>query len=352
MNQLHLAEGLETLSQDQQEVFLKQLQPELLDLQQKTLRQDRCPSPLPPVVDLDAASKQWEPLGSDKISQGKVACLILAGGQGSRLGSHLPKALFPIADGKTLLEIQLDKIARTPCAIITSPGSHQQIADFLKSTPFAPTLVCQPEAPFLDSQGNWILRCPGQLASGPDGNGHALHLLKTHGILEEWKRQGIEIISIIPIDNPLADPIDPVFIGYHTSQSADTTLKVIRRQSFEEKVGILVHNQGRILVQEYSELAEEQEGSLAYTVMHALTLSFAERVSNLDMPWHIARKQDPISKQWIWKFERFLFDTLVASEKTHLLLYPREEIFAPLKDEKSLATVQQALQNRACTIYK
>ncbi len=48
----------------------------------------------------------------------------------------------------------------------------------------------------------------------------------------------------------------------------------------------------------------------------------------------------------IWKFEKFLFDVLVYSERTGILIYPREDVYAPLKNLEgphSLKTVQEAL---------
>ena len=199
------------------------------------------------------------------------------------------------------------------------------------------------------AQGNWILREDGKLASGPDGNGYALHLLQENGVLKQWKARGIETITIVPIDNPLADPVDPILIGYHVAHPADVTVKVISRQNAEEKVGIMVRKNDKIEVREYSELPPNtpQQNCLAHIGLFALTLSFAQRVSEKEFPWHLARKQDPLTKQMIWKFERFIFDMLPYSGKTNLLLYPREDVYAPLKNatgEKSLATVQAALQ--------
>ena len=203
-------------------------------------------------------------------------------------------------------------------------------------------MIQQTEAPFLDENQNWILRKPGQLASGPDGNGHALHLLKTHGLLKKWKNQHIEIITITPIDNILADPIDPILIGYHT---ADVTVKVIPRQNTEEKMGIMVYKKGKIAIQEYSELATSQQGAFAHTGLFALSTSFAEQITQFEFPWHFAHKQDPLSQKWVWKFERFILDMLEHSQKTNLLLYSRQATYAPLKEEKNLASVQQALHN-------
>ncbi len=304
-----------------------------------------------PILKAETRSEKWAPLGSERLAQGKVACLILAGGQGSRLGLSIPKALVPVSpDGKkTLLEIHLEKIGHHPCALITSRENHAAIAEFLSEKKFGNniTLVIQDEAPLLDDQGNWVLKDDGKLATGPDGNGYALHLLARTGVLRDWKQAGVEEITIVPIDNPLADPVDPILIGYHAAHPANVTVKVISRENPDEKVGIMVDTESRIEVREYSEIPTITTQCLAHIGLFVMNLSFAEQLSTQEFPWHLARKTDPATKKNIWKFERFIFDMLPHSEQTNLLLYPREEVYAPLKNatgEKSLATVQAALQ--------
>lgn len=310
------------------------------------------------ICDSPCASDAWMPLGIERLTQGKVGCLILAGGQGTRLGLSIPKALVAVDGTKTLLELHLEKIAlastfhrvKIPCAVMVSAGNHASIAQFLEERKMENvTLVVQDEAPLLDDHGKEILRDDGKPATAPDGNGYALHLLQKNGLLSQWKKAGIEEITIVPIDNPLADPVDPILIGYHAAHPADVTVKVISRQNSEEKVGIMVSKNGRIEVREYSELPPNlpQKTCLAHIGLYALNLSFAERVSHQEFPWHRARKQDMMTKQMVWKFERFIFDMLPYSQKTNLLQYPREDVYAPLKNasgEKSLATVQAALQ--------
>lgn len=189
MKQLHLSLKLDCLNENEQKQFLDLLSPDLLASQQKKLKASSVDEEFELVSQAESASEDWRPLGIERLTQGKVACLILAGGQGSRLGLSIPKALVPVTqDGKTLLEIHLEKISlasefhrtRVPCAILTSIENHETIAEFLKDKKYnlSITLVIQDQAPFLDEQGNWILREDGKLAAGPDGNGYALHLLK------------------------------------------------------------------------------------------------------------------------------------------------------------------------------
>jgi UDP-N-acetylglucosamine/UDP-N-acetylgalactosamine diphosphorylase len=292
------------------------------------------------------------------LSQGKVACLVLAGGQGTRLGASLPKALVPVTlvRQKTLLQLLCEKTAaaslayRVPLqiAIMTSPSNHSPIACYLKENGYfglAPDqvhLFTQDLAPFLNDEGNWFLEAPGCLAMGPDGNGHALHKLMISGIGNQWKKQGIEWITVVPIDNPLADPFDATLCGSLTDK--EVVIKAILRKDAQEKVGVIVRREGRIGVQEYSELPSDFEAPLAHIGLFCFSFSFIESIVHLELPWHVARKKQ--GDRLVWKYERFLFDVLSYAQRCGILVYPREDVYAPLKNlegHNSLATVQQTL---------
>ncbi len=141
--------------------------------------------------------------GEELLRKGKVACLILAGGQGTRLGTSLPKALVEVTPvrKKTLLQLFCEKTSaasvayKTPLqmAIMTSSLNHQQIADYLlKNNYFGlkssqVQLFMQDDAPFVNEEVNWIEEAPGHFVSGPDGNGHSLKKL-----MECWHWQTLE----------------------------------------------------------------------------------------------------------------------------------------------------------------
>ena len=142
-------------------------------------------------------------------------------------------------------------------------------------------LFMQDTAPFLNDEGNWFSDASGQLAAGPDGNGHALRKLMEAGIGKLWKEQGIESVIVLPIDNPLADPFDAALCGYHALTNQEVTLKAIERRDPSEKVGVIVRREGKIGVQEYSELPDHFEAPLAHIGLFCFSLSFVERMPNL-----------------------------------------------------------------------
>ncbi len=361
LGQDHLMEGIEELSSDQQEHFLNQIGTRsLLEEQRAAIIASPQPEEIVPLFDADQPDKRAEKKGEQLIAEGKVACLVLAGGDGSRLRAKLPKALVPVTPikGKTLLHRLSERtlaLSRkydvlVKMAIITSPSNHLAIANYLEENNCfgllkeQVALLVQGSVPLLNQDKNWFLRAPGLLAVGPDGNGSAFRLLLDASIVAQWKRGGIEWVGVVPIDNPLGDPFDPTLLGHSHISESELAIKAIGKQSFEEQLGAIVREKEKIVIREYSE--SKVEAPFGYTALFCCRLDFLERVAPLSLPWHAMKKQYPSGP--VWKCERFLFDTFPYAESSSVLLYPREKIYAPLKNcsgTDTILTVQQALLN-------
>ena len=65
-----------------------------------------------PPVEVEEPDAALEALGSVALQRGRVAVVLVAGGQGSRLGSDLPKGCFPITPitGKSLYQVHAEKV--------------------------------------------------------------------------------------------------------------------------------------------------------------------------------------------------------------------------------------------------
>lgn len=293
-----------------------------------------------PLTKYDEPSDRFYREGIKQISSGKVGCVVLAGGEGSRLGLSIPKALVPITlvRKKTLLQFICQKVQAASkayacdldLAIMTSPPNHKVIKNYLQENRFFGLknvhLFTQDTVPFLNAEENWIYDVDDKLVTGPDGNGNVLKRLVQTGIAKKWKDKGIERVTVITINNPLAQPFDADLCGYHATQSNDISVKAIRHIDPNEKIGILASHEGKTVVISYILNTFPCDAPLAYTDQLCFKMSFLEKP--LDLPWCPEWKKHEHQK--VWKFEKKLFDTLLFSSSTGILLFPREDIYAPL----------------------
>lgn len=321
-------------------------------------------------------------LGRQLTSQGAVACLILAGGQGSRLRMEGPKGCVPITSvkHKTLFQYSAEKAlaasiqAGRPLevAVMTSPMNHEETKTFFARhhffglDPKQLTFFSQKMWPLFDLDGDLFLESADSIAWGPKGNGEVFRRLVEAGIWQKWKEQKIEWVNVIPIDNPLALPFDHELLGFSARSSLEIGIKASLREGVHENVGVLALSEGRPIVVEYFELPQEEKearnslGELKYAVanlgLYCFSMPFILRASDAQMPLHKAKKNvKQMNREGktifpdeanAWKFEEFIFDAFPLAERCEAILYPRTLSFAPLKNLKgadSIESVQAAL---------
>jgi UDP-N-acetylglucosamine/UDP-N-acetylgalactosamine diphosphorylase len=264
----------------------------------------------------------------------KMACLILAGGQGTRFGSKLPKGITPFGYNPTttLFQIILSKIQakgkHLPVAIMTSPFTHDATRNYLEQHDWFGLdieLFQQDVFPMCDEEGNMMM------TNAPDGNGKVFSLLVQRGIWEKWRDCGIKFVQVIPIDNPLANPFDEELISIHEEKKVELVLRAIERNDPKESLGIVGVQKGRLSIQEYSEWDGRKGYTLGNTGLFSCSMPFIQRVADLSLPWHLARKKH--DGKWVWKFEKFIFDLFPYADTYRILLSDRNKCFAPIKTQ-------------------
>jgi UDP-N-acetylglucosamine/UDP-N-acetylgalactosamine diphosphorylase len=306
------------------------------------------------------------------IKKGKTAALLVAGGQGTRLGFDGPKGMFPVGpvSGKTLFRIHAEKILKysekygisIPWLIMTSRENHDDTVSYFEKNKFFGMFkrdvifFTQNMIPSLDNDGRLILNGRNSLSMNPDGHGGTLTALSSSGALGKMKKRGIELLSYFQVDNPLVKIIDPLFIGYHVLNKSDVSSKGVMKASPEEKVGVLVKfESGTCGIMEYSDLSAEEQnatdegGNLIYCMgnpaIHLFSLAFIEKITSggqISLPYHLARKkieawtEDGTKKIDGLKFEKFIFDALTLTGKNTVLEIKREEEFAPVKNAEGV----------------
>lgn len=335
------------------------------------------------------ALHQAEQAGVEALHQGKVAVVLVAGGQGSRLGFEHPKGMFPIGPvaGTSLFQIHAEKImawrmkagANIPWYIMTSPNNHEETVRYFENHRYfglpekSVHFFTQGTMPAVDLEsGKVLLAEKGELFSAPDGHGGTLTALRKCGCLDEMQRQGIEHVYYFQVDNAFAKILDPGFLGYHIASDAELSLKVIRKEHATEKLGLVVRYQGKPTIIEYSDLPAELgaktdaagalllwTGSIA---IHVFKLSFLSRITEVGagLPFHFAKKAVPFvdpsgksvqpEKPNALKFETFIFDCLPMAEKVTVVETDRSGEYEPVKNasgEHSPDVVRHAMTARA-----
>lgn len=321
---------------------------------------------------MDCASLKEREAVERHLRRGTCAALVLAGGDGSRLGWNGPKGCYPITPicHHTLFRRLAEKVLYASrlyqhplsLAIMTSPTNHAATQahfvqhHFFGLSPDQVDFFPQSTLPLLNDDYTPIYQ-DGVPLMAPDGNGSLFCELVRSGILDKWVARGVSCISLLPIDNPLGMPFDIDLIALQQQAASDVVLTVIPRIDPMESVGVVKCVNGQVRVVEYSELTDkEREGCEgdANSGLFLFSTAFIQQAAKLTLPIHYARKRmmQQVGQQTInrmgWKQERFVFDALSFTSKTALLRQDRAECFAPLKQAEgkdSPVEVRQALIN-------
>lgn len=312
--------------------------------------------------------------GEAMLGAGEVAVVIVAGGQGTRLGFNGPKGTYPIGSvsGASLFQIHAEKVLAlgqrygkpVPLYVMTSPDNHEATERFFRENGNFGLdhvrLFVQGQMPAVDREtGKVLLNGPGRIALSPDGHGGTLRALARPGAdgspscLDEMRERGVSTLFYFQVDNPMVQVADPAYLGLHRQAKADVSFKVVEKVRPDEKVGVVVEADGRPQVIEYSdlppELAERREpdGGLRFwagsIAIHVFDRAFIERiVGEASLPFHRAVKKvayveesgkliEPREPNAV-KFETFIFDSLPLADRYCVVETDRRLEFEPLKN--------------------
>jgi UDP-N-acetylglucosamine/UDP-N-acetylgalactosamine diphosphorylase len=317
--------------------------------------------------------------GEKLISEGKIAVVLVAGGQGSRLGISVPKGAVEVSPikHKSLFQIHSEKIlalknrfgAPVHFFIMTSRSNDNDTkAFFARNYYFGLNenevhFFIQGMLPSFAAEGRFILSRTGGLFMNPDGHGGTFAALRRNGCIELMKTLGIEELFYFQVDNPLVKICDPLFIGLHREKAAQMSSKILKKRNPEEKVGVIAKTGGKTCVIEYSDMprdllnARDKNCDMLYwagsIAIHMINVAFADRITSggFSIPFHKAVKKiqtvddsgRPLEINGI-KYEGFVFDALPLTSSSVTLEVRREDEFAPVKNatgEDSLESSKQ-----------
>ena len=336
------------------------------------------------IKDIEAKKDEFHKAGLEALKNRKVAAVLLAGGQGTRLGFDGPKGTLNVGISKELYIFQihvenLKKISdeagcTVPLLIMTSKKNDAETRAFFEAHDYfgydkeSIFFFVQEMAPACDWDGKIYLEEKGHVSLSPNGNGGWFVSLKKAGLLEKIKELGVEWLNIFAVDNVLQKVADPCFVGAMVESGLPEGAKVVRKAAPDEKVGVMCLRDGRPSIVEYIDLTEDMieektaDGELAYNYGVILNYMFRikelEQIASRKLPLHVVDKKIPHidengehikpEKPNGHKFEQLVLDMIEMMDGCLVYEVDRQKEFAPIKNAHgvdSLDTAREMMKN-------
>jgi UDP-N-acetylglucosamine/UDP-N-acetylgalactosamine diphosphorylase len=271
-NQLHLIRYLDELSAGERELLINDLkQIDFAEVNQFFARtvlnesKDATETSEGSMQPVPAANKggyessspaelaSYELDGLRAIAENKCAVILLAGGQGTRLGVSYPKGMYSVdlLSKKTLYQLQAERLIKVkqladakfnnsessaaksiPWYMMTSEATKELTREFFSQHGYfglsedSVVLFEQGMLPCLNKEGKIILDEKFKVSKAPDGNGGLYRALAKRGVLQDMAKRGVEYVQVYCVDNILVRMADPVFFGFCIQKNANCAAKV------------------------------------------------------------------------------------------------------------------------------
>ena len=314
---------------------------------------------------------RWERTAAGEFRAGRVAALLVAGGQGTRLGFDGPKGTYPITPvlHKTLFQYFAESIGRISerygapitwyimCSELNAAATQAFFASnkFFGLADGQVRFFVQGTMPAIGLDGKLVIGAKDSLALSPNGHGGTLLALRKSGCLDRMAADGVECISYFQVDNPLVPIADPLFLGLHVLEDSQISSRMLPKTGPMEKLGNFCLSGGRLHVIEYSDMPQElaerrnPDGTLAFLsgspAIHIISRKFIEELTQdgtLKLPWHRADKKVPYlapdgtvvkpDAPNAVKLESFIFDAIPMAGRAIVVEGSRKEMFGPTKN--------------------
>lgn len=380
--QLHLLKFINELSDSEKNKLYTQIDKldfSLLEYDSHEFRRGNIkPIPAMSIDESEKNKKKYRSIGLDAIREGKIGAVLLAGGQGSRLGFDKPKGMFNIGVDKELyiFECLINNLRKVtdeagvfiPLFIMTSIQNNYDTIEFLEKHNYFGYdssyvyFFIQDELPVIDTNGKLLLAAKDEVLTAPNGNGGWYSSLVRSEVYKILQESNIEWINVFAVDNVLQQMADPCFIGAVIDSGMSCGSKVVAKAAPEERVGVMCLEDGRPSIIEYYEMSDEMlhqldsDGHLSYN--YGVILNYLFNVSELDkivglaLPLHQAFKaincldndgnmifpEEPNA----YKYETLVLDMVKPQKNCLVFEVERSREFAPVKNKTGVDSVDSA----------
>ena len=321
------------------------------------------------VSEIEARGAEFKELGLKAIREGKVGAVLLAGGQGTRLGLDRPKGTLNIGVTKelylfeqllrNLMDVTDEAGVYVPLYIMTSNINNADTTAFFEEHDYFGypkdyvKFFVQEMVPACDYEGRIYMESQTEVAMSPNGNGGWFSSMVNAGLLSDIKERGIEWINVFA---------DPMFVGATIAYGCESGAKVVRKAAPDERVGVLCTEDGKPSIAEYYEMTEEmatarkENGDLKYGFGVILNYLFSEKkleqIADARMPIHVVEKKIPymdVDGTFVkpeqpngYKFETLVLDMVHMMDDCIPYEVVREREFAPIKNLHGVDSLDSA----------
>lgn len=328
--------------------------------------------------EIEERKEEYEKIGTEAIKACKVGAVLLAGGQGTRLGLDKPKGMLNVGINKELylfeqlvnnLMVVVKKTgAWVPLLIMTSEKNNADTTAFFEEHDYFGYnkeyifFFVQKMAPSVGYDGRIYMEDKAKLSASPNGNGGWFTSLAEAGLLDKMNELGVEWLNVFSVDNVLQKIADPVFVGATIEAGCVCGAKVVAKADPNERVGVLCLEDGKPSIVEYYEMTDEiihsrdAEGKLLYNYGVILNYLFEiktlTRIMDESMPLHVVEKKIPYIDEKGelvrpeepngYKFETLVLDMIHMMDNCLSFEVERKREFAPIKNRTGVDSLDSA----------
>ena len=330
------------------------------------------------IEDIEKKREVFEAAGIQALKECKVGAVLLAGGQGTRLGFDKPKGMFNIGVNKevyiferiitNILEVVNITGCYIPLFIMTSEINDKQTRAFFEEKNYFGYdrnyifFFVQSMAPSMSFDGKFYMEAKDRLSLSPNGNGGWFSSIIKADLIHQMERMGIEWLNVFSVDNVLQRIADPVYVGATVLSGFPSSAKVVKKARPDERVGVMCRKNGRPSIVEYYELTDEMmqakdsKGEPAYN--YGVILNYMFRIKELldingnNLTTHIVKKKIPyLDEEGVlvapeepngYKFETLILDMINMLHDCLVYEVDRKREFAPVKNKEGVDSIDTA----------
>ena len=295
-------------------------------------------------------NNKYKDIGIDLIKKGEYAVVIMAGGNGSRLGFDGPKGCFEFNINNrfvSMFETYIEKLKKIiveyniviTLYIMSINSNYNRTIDFFEKNNYfyypkdKIKFFIQNDLPILDTSGRIVLKDRDNILFGPTGNGDVFKSLKRAKLIDDMVYNNVKYCLFISVDNILNELVDFNFIGTTIYNNYKLSSKTIKLGDKREWIFCKYKDRPFMLPSRYvnKKLNIPFYKNISYHLIH---IDLIKKFSKLKLPYHRAYKKynyiGSMNCLNSFKFEKFIFDAFYFY--FDMLLYEVDESeFYPVK---------------------